>query len=232
MIRQAVILAAGKGTRMKKGQSDIKILSTPKPLLEINGIPIIQRTVEKLVRDGIKVALVINPSDSDKFSDILCDFDVDYYYQSTALGTANALQCAREFVTDDLFAVFMGDDIFNYEDLNLLTINRPTVFGFEVNDVSNYGVIVPDSDSFAKEIIEKKLKGRGLVNTGIYVFHREFFNIYPKIESNDTSGEYFLTDAIAILYKSGRPLEIKKINLWKGINTIEDLRFANGVIHE
>ena len=112
-IRQAVILAAGKGRRMKENATDEALRTLPKPLLDLNGEPMIAGKIRALLDNGVEVCIVINPFSESVFRERLKDYDVTYCYQSMPLGTANALYSAKEFVKDNLFLVMMGDDIIN-----------------------------------------------------------------------------------------------------------------------
>ena len=66
MIKQAVILAAGNGKRIKEGTNDNYVLSTPKPLLNVRGTTIIERIVKKLFQAGLEIGIVINTSKRSK----------------------------------------------------------------------------------------------------------------------------------------------------------------------
>ena len=229
VIKQAVILAAGKGKRMKKGQTDKFLFDTPKPLLEISGEPIIERSVKLLTSNDIEVAIVINPKDEKKFRKKLGKYKVKYYYQKKAKGTANALLMAKKFIKDKLFFVLMGDDIFDSDINELLNSDTASIFCFKVRDISGYGKVIIDKNEIAKEIFEKTGSGAGLANTGIYVLPKTFFNIYRDLKPNQNTGEYYLTDIVKILYKKGEGLRAKKINFWRGINTYEDLVAAQNL---
>ena len=158
MIRQAVILAAGKGKRLNH--------SDPKPLVEVSGRPLIEHPIKKLLEKGVEVAVVISPRDEPAFRESLKNYKIKYLHQDQPLGTAHALFCARDFVKDDLFLVLMGDDRVTDFD-SILQEKAPTVFGFEVEDVSSLGNIVSDPKGNFIEILEKKSKGKGLANTGV-----------------------------------------------------------------
>lgn len=227
MIKQAIILAAGSGKRMKNGSSDAKILNTPKPLLEVFGTPIIARQIRLLSYWGVKVSVVINPEDEAKFRHELDQFPVTYIYQNERLGTANALQSAASYVEEDLFLVLMGDDINNYKLGKLLEVNSPVIFGYETNDVSHYGVISTDEDGFVTRIMEKQLTGRGVANCGVYVMPKEYFRLSIGLKPHDVNGEYYLTDIVEMLYRSGRPMKLSVMDYWRGVNTLEDLKEAN-----
>jgi NDP-sugar pyrophosphorylase family protein len=228
MIKQAVILAAGKGLRMKRGQTDPEILSTPKPLLKVNGVPIIEKTIKKLSEKGLRIIVVINPLEEVKFQETLSKYGVSFCYQPEPLGTAHALYSAKDLVEEDLFLVLMGDDITEFDLEDAIMIEEPSIFGFEVKDLSQYGAIMVDKEGIASSIREKEIEGPGTVNTGVYLMPKEFFNLFKEIPKNGKSGEYYLTEAIPLLYKTGKGLRLLKLNRWKGINKIEDLNQANG----
>jgi glucose-1-phosphate thymidylyltransferase len=230
MIRQAVILAAGEGKRMKK-VNDPKLLATPKPLLEVKGKPIIVHLIEKLKKYGLEIAVVISPKNEEIFREKLKSYDVKFYYQEEPLGTAHALFCAKGFVKDELFLVFMGDDLIEFEIEEIVKCEEPTVFGFEVKDVSQYGCILMEGDE-CLDILEKRKSGKGLANTGMYVMHKKFFEIYDKIPLDKNKGEYYLTHAIRLLREKGIKFKVKKVKFWFGINTPEQLKKANELLEK
>jgi len=219
MIRQAVILAAGKGNRMK--------ISGPKPLLLLHGKPIIEHWIQSFLDSGIKdIIVVINPNDEKKFKSKLKKYNLTYCFQDEPLGTAHALYCAKDFIKDDLFFVVMGDDKIVH-DLKKLMIDKPVICGYEVEDVSKFGCIKMKDGKF-DQITEKIEHGRGLANAGVYVMPKDFFKIYRKIPKDEKSGEYFLTHAPKILKdEMNYQFEVVKLNFWVGINTPSDLNIAN-----
>jgi NDP-sugar pyrophosphorylase family protein len=227
MIKQAVILAGGRGSRMKSSNFNNSLLDIPKPLVEVKGVPIIERILAKLSRYNISIAIVINPADEEKFRKKLYKYDIIYCYQNDPLGTGNALYSAKNFVTDDLFLVMMGDDISNLDFDISLNSNVPTVYGFKVEDISQFGALVLDAKGYAIEIIEKKLHGKGIANTGIYLMPKQFFDIYNKIPRDEKTGEYYLTDMVKLFYEKQAPFQVQMIDNWIGINTPNDLKIAN-----
>lgn len=220
MIRQAVILAAGKGKRMNS--TDL-----PKSLLPLQGKPIIEHWIKIFQDSGIKdIIVVINPGDEEKFKSRLKSYSLTYCFQNEPLGTAHALFSAKEFVKDDLFLVVMGDDKIVH-DLKELDIGKPVICGYEVDDVSRFGCIKMKDGKF-DQIAEKSDQGKGLANAGVYVMPKDFFKIYQKIPKDGKSGEYYLTHAPKILKdEMNCQFEVVKLRFWLGINTPSDLSSAN-----
>lgn len=227
MIRQAVILAAGNGTRMKKGQTDKHILDTPKPLLEVRGMPIIEHSLRKLRDRGIDVAVVIKRKDEELFKEKLGKYLLHFYYQEEPLGTAHALYCAKGFIRDSLFLVLMGDDLLPSGVDEMIQTESPTIFGHIVEDVSGYGCVITDRAGYVLEIKEKSQTGNGIANTGISIMPKAFFDVYKDIPTNSKSGEKYLTDAAKLLYDKDFKFRLINLDYWKGINTPDDLINAN-----
>ncbi len=223
MIKQAVILAGGRGSRMKVGNENDLLTRTPKPLIEVQGVPIIERMLRKLNDYNIKIALVINPVDEQKFRERLNKYNLIYCYQNDPLGTGNALYSAKNFVTDDLFLVMMGDDISSMDFDIICKKESPTVFGFQVKEISGFGALVLDSEGFAIEILEKQLTGKGIANTGIYLMPKKFFELYDKIQRDEKTGEYYLTHIVKLFYQLQLPFKVEMVDQWIGINTPNDL---------
>ncbi len=230
MVREVVILAAGEGKRMRRNTSDHVLLTTPKPLLELNGKSIIERKIEKLIKSDFKIIIVVNNKDKGKFLEKLSKYNIVYCTQGDDKGTAAALFAARDYITDDFFLVLMGDDLYDMDWDGLKDDNTPTVFGFEVTDVSNYGVLITDKYGYVNEILEKQRSGVGVANTGSYIMPKAFFDIYKDIPVDKNSGEKFLTHAVKVLGERGFRFIERKLSFWFGINTPEQLREAETLI--
>ncbi len=226
MIKEAVILAAGEGKRMKKSSNDPYILNTPKPLLKVGGKTIVGRKVEKLSKAGFKVIVVVDKNNLEHFKKELADHNVEYALQGDERGTAAALFAAEKSIHDNLFLVMMGDDVSKLVPEEIKEYDKPTVFGFEIDDVSGYGVVDLNERGEATRIVEKQRSGRGLANTAIYVMPKLFFDVYKDIPKDEKSGEKFLTNAIEVLSGRNLKFEARKIDFWFGINTPEQLKKA------
>jgi NDP-sugar pyrophosphorylase family protein len=225
MIKQAVILAAGNGKRMAQNSSDEKLKTIPKPLLEVNEMPMIEKKIKTLSENGVAVAVVINPVRESIFGEKLKAYEIKYCYQPNAIGTANALYSAKDFVRDDLFIVMVGDDVVEYDIKSALQEDGPVVFGFDVDDLTGYGALVVNRRGEVENILEKQKSGRGVVNTGVYVMPREFFDHYSEVSALAV-GEDRLTDVPKILSGYGIKFRLRKLDSWYGVNTPTDLTNA------
>jgi mannose-1-phosphate guanylyltransferase len=183
----AVILAAGKGTRLGAITE-----TTPKPLLEIRGVPILQHTVERCVRDGIDTLFVNTHHLADRVRALLGDgarfgARIRYSFEPDLLGTAGALANFRPWLEDEDFFVIYGDNYFDYDLSAIARFHREkggvaTIALYEIEDVSHSGIAVVDADARIHRFIEKPKPEEvvsHLVNCGIYVLSPRIFRFIP-----------------------------------------------------
>lgn len=224
MIKQAIILAAGRGTRMSASGAGERPI--PKPLLDLGGRPMIEPKIRGLVENGAEVCVVINSDCEDLFRSKLGGYGINYCYQQKPLGTANSAYSAKGFVTDDLFIVMMGDDLVDYDFGKMLALDSPAVFGYRAGDVTGYGALDVNERGEVTRIIEKQRSGPGVVNTGVYAMPKAFFDHYGEIVPGP-NGEENLTDTPELLSKYGIRFRFEALDRWVGINTPAELDRAN-----
>jgi len=233
---QAIVLAAGKGTRLN-------CKDTPKVMLPIADIPMIDFSLDNLNKAGFKKPVVVIGFCGAKIREHLKN-SVIYAEQTKRLGTAHAVMCAVSKIPkaiEDVLVV-MGDDSAFYDPktLNdLVELHRQkspsiTMLTVQKNNPTGLGRVIRDETGHVIDIIEEKLatpaqKKIKEVNAACYVFKTSF--LWPalkKVKRNPT-GEYFLTDLIEIANKEGRRVIAHKItsSQWKGVNTLEQLLAAH-----
>lgn len=209
---KAMILAAGKGTRVRPITYTI-----PKPLIPILQKPVMEFLLELLRQHGFD-EIMVNVShlaheiegyfrDGQRFGvDIGYSFEgsiVDGELVGAALGSAGGLRKIQDFNTffDDTFVVLCGDALI---DLDLTAAVKEhkakgaiaTVVTKKVpkEDVPSYGVVVTDNDGKIKSFQEKPSVEEALstdINTGIYIFEPEIFDYIPSEQEYDIGGELF-----------------------------------------
>ncbi|MCS7123591.1 MAG: sugar phosphate nucleotidyltransferase [Candidatus Aenigmarchaeota archaeon] len=203
---QAVILAAGKGERLRP-LTDNK----PKALLPLANRPLIDYLLEKLEKLKIDEIAVVVGYGEDKLSEHLKEKNVKIIKQKEQLGTAHVLYQAKNFVKDKFLAIY-GDLFFEDDLKDFVELNKTTVGIVEVEDVSAFGK-VEISNCRLVAIKEKSESGRGFVNSGIYLFYPDIFDAIEKTELSER-GEYELTDSIMKL----KDVEVKKLSgYWRDI---------------
>lgn len=233
---QAIILAAGKGIRM---DSDI-----PKVLHRLAGQAMIKYTLLTLSQIGLKKPLIVVGFKGDLVKKTLKNKYV-YAKQGRQLGTGHAVLSAKKYFPKNIpnALVLDGDDSAFYKKKTLVSLinkherNKAVITLLTVlrENPSGLGRILRDVKGNIQAIIEEKeatasQKTIKEVNTGCYCFKTNFLWKYlPKIKKKK-AGEYYLTDLIELALKEGKKVEILKLdnsNEWIGVNTREQLEFAD-----
>jgi len=212
MRRYGVVLAAGKGTRMRS-----KMYKVMHPLC---GKPMVEHVVDELTRLRLDMLVTVVGCGADAVRECLGDRS-QYAFQEEQLGTAHAVLQAAPLLADKegTTLVVCGDTpLLRAETLRRLLETHEqhraaaTVLTAELADPTGYGRIVREADGRLKQIVEHKdATGEQLaireVNTGIYCFdNRWLFQLLPKVTNDNAQGEYYLPDVIGLLLAAGQPV--------------------------
>ncbi|HZJ84500.1 MAG TPA: bifunctional UDP-N-acetylglucosamine diphosphorylase/glucosamine-1-phosphate N-acetyltransferase GlmU [Syntrophomonadaceae bacterium] len=213
MSYSAVILAAGKGVRMRS--------ELPKVVHKLSGKPIILHVVEAVYQAGVTDITIVVGHERDKVREILADYPVNFAIQEKQLGTGHALMQARTEVNHNNTLLVLAGDIplLQAETIKgLLQFhtqkkNIATILSTSLENPKGYGRIVRDNDAFLKIVeekdatVEEKLIGE--INSGIYCFQAaNAFAALDKIDTENAQGEYYLTDILGILKKEGQKVDV------------------------
>jgi len=238
---KAVILAAGKGTRMYEITESGKVY-VPKPLVVLNGMTLIGRNLAKL--DGlIDQAIFITGYKSDTVNFYLelvarsnVKFDFEYVRQNIDAdkGTAKAVESAEPFIKeDDTFFVMMSDNLYTRGDIKECLKHKNSILGYKMDDPTGMGVLKLSGDKL-ESIVEKPEgdfsylangDGQYLINTGFYVFTgKDIFNIIRELQPSKR-GEYEITDALNTLAKKTKIEVVNAVN-WMPVGTVEEYDHA------
>lgn len=238
---KAVILAAGKGTRMKS--------ELPKVIHKALGKPMVEYSIEAAVEAGADmsdVCLVVGHK-ADMVKDVVGE-GVTYVLQEEQLGTGHAVKCAKEFIgTDGLTMVLCGDTplitgatLKTLVDTHIAENNAITVLTAKVDDPTGYGRIIKDEDGNFIKIVEQKDASEeeqkvNEINSGMYLFDSDILSrTLDMIDNNNAQGEYYLTDTIEIVKNKnlGRvaTVVVKDANEIKGVNSPEQLKEAEDIL--
>ena len=231
---KAVVLAAGEGARMRP-----LTFSKPKHMLPIGGKPVLHYTLKRISEVGIRDVLLIVGYKKEVIEDYFRDgssigLKITYINQKKALGTANAINLAKEYINED-FLVVNGDLFFTVRALRSVigAYKEESVTTLAVTKVEQpqyYGIVEVKGDKAVK-LIEKpgsKVTSSRLANAGIYVFSGEIFNTISRI-SESVRGEYEITDAISYNIEKGDLVKVCEIRGadWFDIGRPWDLLEAN-----
>ncbi|HZD42924.1 MAG TPA: bifunctional sugar-1-phosphate nucleotidylyltransferase/acetyltransferase [Methanomicrobiales archaeon] len=222
---QAIVLAAGEGTRMRPLSA-----SCPKPMLPVAEEPLVAHTARAAVEAGAEELVLVVGYEADTvreyFGAEYAGIPVKYSVQEEQRGTADAVRAAREHI-DGPFAVLNGDNLYDTAAVKQLLSDGPGVGTYRVDTPSNYGVISTDGDR-ATGIVEKPDDPpTDLANTGAYVFPEEARDWLDVGESE--RGEFEITDVVERVIEEydvsavevdrwldvGRPWELLEANEWK-----------------
>ena len=205
----AIVMAAGKGTRMKSKKSKL--------VQKIYGKEIVKRAVENAEKAGIKDIVAVVGYQKEEVMEVLGD-SVQYAFQEEMLGTGHAVLQAKEFLAGKKGKVLVlnGDvPLLRPETLNKLVEksieNREyaTLLTAIYDNPTGYGRIIRDEGGNIKGIVEEKdtkASQRKIkeINAGIYCFDiEELLSALEKIKPNNAQGEYYITDVISIMNKKG-----------------------------
>jgi NDP-sugar pyrophosphorylase family protein len=217
---QAVILAAGLGTRMRPLTYDI-----PKAMLPLRGKPILHYTISFFPEEIKEVIIIVNylgEHIKKYFGDSYLGKKIIYVTQKELNGTGGAILSCKD-ILDEKFLVVMGDDLYSHHDLELLAKENNAVLAFEVEDSSRFGVLKTDAEGNLLEIVERPHSGEiKTVNIGAYVIEKKFFD-YPLVAISET--EFGLPQTLSLMAKDC-PVKVMKTKMWCPVGKPEDLEKA------
>ncbi|MCL5096499.1 MAG: sugar phosphate nucleotidyltransferase [Candidatus Omnitrophica bacterium] len=241
---KSVILAAGRGTRMRELTHAV-----PKPMLRVHGKPILEHILRRLMAAGSEQFCIITGWHAEVIEDYFGDgkaFDtrITYARQTVQDGTGKAPELAREFVGSDNFILTYGDILVRQDTYQkmicrfleaefsgLLTVLHGA-------DVSKGALVLLDPDRCLRLLVEKpgpdrldqlRREGRLLpgdqiwYNAGVYLFRPELFEFTARL-TKSPRGEYELTDAIGAMQAAGRRIAaVEIVDSWVDVRDPEML---------
>ncbi len=237
----AIILAAGKGTRMKSSDKN-------KVVLEVGGVPMLKRTIDNLREASIQNIMIVVGFAKDSVLQVL-DKDIKIAYQKKRLGTGHAVKVALDAIPkSDTVLVLQGDDSYMYTPeilKELYTVHTQhkaalTFLTLMVDNPSGLGRIVRGKDGKVVGIVEEKdatAEQRKIkeINPACYMFSYDFLkkNI-KKIKKSPVTKEYYLTRLIHLAVEQKEIIETFTADniAWRGVNTPEELQEAQKLIQK
>ena len=228
-----IILAAGKGTRMKS--------ETPKVLFSAAGKPMINYSIDLSRKLNPNKIVVVTGAGAEKVKEHLQNSSVEFAIQKEQNGTADAVMAALDFIPDTGKTLILCGDmpLMKYETLNKF-INTAkhdiTFISVKMKNPKGYGRVVRSSNSSVLKIVEEKdanenEKRIDEVNTGVYLCSSvELKKRLKNIDNNNAQNEYYLTDIVqggAEAFLADNEME------FLGVNDRVQLSFASKILmHE
>jgi dTDP-glucose pyrophosphorylase len=233
-INKAVVLAAGRGTRMRELTAEV-----PKPMIEVRGKPVLQHIVEGLRDAGMPELLIVVGYHADAVRNFFGDGSrhtvaIQYVTQTVQDGTGRVVDLSHDFVDDSPFVLSYGDilvDPVNYKRVADLPDNVEAIVTVtRGEDVSKGGAVFLNDRMELLDLREKSEPGEATspwYNAGLYAFRLSIFEFTAKLKPSPR-GEFELTDAIRELAKSGK--KVKALELtgdWADVRDPEILAKLN-----
>ena len=233
-VQKAVLLAAGKGTRMRELTNDL-----PKPMIAVRGKPILQHIVEGLAAAGITRVLIIVGYRAEVVQEFFGDgskfgVSVEYTTQVVQDGTGRVVALAEEFVGNDPFVLSYGDILVTAENyvrlVDLGDAEALVSVKHNPGEVAKGGAVFVNERFEMTDLREKPQPGEltsPWYNAGVYTFRPSIFTHIAKLEKSPR-GEYELTDAIRTLAQSGNLVRVIELTgEWADVRDPEVLAELN-----
>lgn len=200
----AVILGAGKGSRMKSDK--------PKVLMPVNGKPMIKHIIETLQKVPVDEIVTVISTEGQDVAKAVAPYKT--CVQEQQLGTGHAVNCAKGLLQD-----FTGTVLVVFGDTPLIkaeTFRKAAqkvedgfdvvVLGFRPADAARYGRLVMNGQELERIVefkdADEKEKSIGFCNSGVMAFNGKYlFKILEKIGNQNAAGEFYLTDAVAVAHQ-------------------------------
>lgn len=231
----AVILAAGKGTRMK---SDL-----PKVLHELSGRPLLDHVMDTAAAAGIDRMVVVVGHKASLVEETCGRSGIEFVLQEPQLGTGHAVQMAVPALRGGGYCVVLAGDVPLLRSATLKRLVDGTissgasavVLTCVVEDAAAYGRIIKDAQGRVLKIVEAvdataEELAVGEYNTGVFCFQTEkLIEALGNLKTDNKQGEYYLTDTVAWLVEQGQPVEAvitEDPDEVIGINTVDELAGA------
>jgi len=235
----AVVLAAGKGTRMN---SDL-----PKVLHRVAGKPLLDHVLDTVAKVGIDHTVVVVGHKAELVQDTCGRPGLDFVRQEPQLGTGHAVQVAEPALRAGGYCVVLAGDVPLLQAATLRKLVEGTigsdaaavVLTCVVDDAGAYGRIVKDRAGQVQKIVEAKDADEselaiGEYNTGVFCFRTsDLSEALGRLTANNKQGEYYLTDTVAYLVGQGRPVAAVTTDdpdEVVGINTVAELAVAELIL--
>ncbi len=233
---KGIILHGGHGTRLRPLTH-----TGPKQLLPIANKPMSQFCLEAISETGIKeIAIVIGGIGSNKVREYYGDGEkfgvkVTYIEQDKPRGIAHAIRLCKDFINNEKFLVFLGDNIIQKSIIDFVNNFKnsdydATVLLCEVDNPSRFGIADIDNEKIIKITEKPKNPTSNLAVTGIYLLTPLIFKIIDDLKPS-WRNELEITDALDNLLKENNNISFEKItDYWKDTGTPEDIIHANGEV--
>ena len=225
IIMQCVILAAGKGTRLRPLTE-----KTPKPLIKVAGKTLLDHIVSALPTAIDELIIVTGYLEEQIKNHCGTEFHgrkVTYVTHTEHKGTAHALWLCKDLLKGRFLFMF-ADDLHGVNDIARATSYTRSMLTLTTTTPEKFGIVVRHPDGTLAEMVEKPTHApSNLASTGVMVLDENIFKFDPY--AKETKGEYYLTDVIQE-YAKEYPIAVVEQSLWIPIGYPEDIEKAEKIL--
>jgi len=235
---KGIVLHGGHGTRLRPLTH-----TGPKQLLPIANKPMSQYCIESIKETGInEIAIIVGGTGSSKVREYYGSgekFGVSFTYieQDRPKGIAHAIRLCKEFVNNEKFLVFLGDNIVQRSIADFTSNFKKSEFDAtillcEVDNPSRFGIAAIENNKITKILEKPKDPPSNLAVTGIYFLTPIIFDVIDNLKPSGRN-ELEITDALDILLEKNHNISFEMItDYWKDTGTPEDILNANRQVLE
>lgn len=232
-IRFAVVLAAGRGTRMGVLTEDV-----PKPMLHVRGKPMLEIVVERMLAAGVDRLLLVVGYRREVITDHFAGWGsrISFVVQEHSSGTGSAAKLASEFAGHSPFLLTFGDilcEAHEYEECGAVLLEHPAtaaVLGVRHLEDPWRGAAVYERDGLVTRVVEKPPKGTSQTHwgsAGLYAFRPVVFGYLERVQPS-VRNEYELTSVFDMMIADGLEVRMSPIEgPWRDVGRPEDIEAAN-----
>lgn len=237
----AIILAAGEGTRMKS--------KTPKVLHKVVGKSMLEHVIDAANEVGCHRNIVVVGSGREKVESTLANMNLTFVHQEERLGSGHAVMVCDDVIDESEDVLILCGDTPLIQGKTLQKLidghrennNACTVLTAELDDPFGYGRIVRDASGNVLKIVEQKdadeaTKQIKEINSGIYCFKGSLLKTYlKKIDNNNSQKEYYLTDMLELLNNAGYSVGTAVVDDFddlRGVNSRQQLSESEAIFRK
>lgn len=244
-MHQIIIMAAGKGTRMKS--------ELPKVLVPLKERPMLDYILDSISKtdQALKPIIIVSPDNKEIITAATKNYDVQYVIQEEQLGTGHAVACAKDYVdprATDIFVLNGDHPFYKIDTLRDFPLKHQGILSMVTVVLSDFadwrsvfyhwGRIIRNQENDAQGIIEFKDAGEKEkeileVNPNCFCFNKEWlFSHINNLNNQNKQGEYYVTDFVKMAFNEGYTIKTFSIPPQEGmgINSLEELQIAEGLL--